>query len=184
MSVNQALLEMLGHPDRDALLGRGRRSPSSASPPSASACSPRRSARRMPEPGEVEWKRADGSPLTVRLRAQPTRGTPARGGQLDLSAEDITQQRTLEDQLRQALKMEAIGRLAGGVAHDFNNLLMVVDGCGRALRRRLDRRQPASRHLRMIQQGGPGRRGAHPPAPGLQPPPEPRAEGPRPEPGR
>ena len=77
---------------------------------------------------EVRWKRKDGGTITVRISGRAVAGGDEPTDVLEAIAEDITARRVLEDQFRQAQKMEAVGRLAGGIAHDFNNLLMVISG--------------------------------------------------------
>jgi nitrogen-specific signal transduction histidine kinase/ActR/RegA family two-component response regulator len=63
---------------------------------------------------------------------------------------DVTQRRELESELRQAQRLDAVGRLAGGVAHDFNNLLTVVVGRAQLLLRALPAKAPGRRHVQLI----------------------------------
>jgi PAS domain S-box-containing protein len=84
--------------------------------------------------------------------AEPLRGANGQILGAICMALDVSDRKKLEEQLRQAQKMEAVGRLAGGIAHDFNNLLMVIQGHGELLTDRLKPGEPLRRNAEQIQE--------------------------------
>jgi len=80
----------------------------------------------------------DGRHLNVSISVSPIHDAEGKVVGASTIARNITAQKKIEDQLRQSQKMEAVGRLAGGVAHDFNNLLGIVTACSELLRHRVD----------------------------------------------
>ena len=80
----------------------------------------------------------DGQRLNVSISVSPIHNAEGQVVGASAIARNITAQKKIEDQLRQSQKMEAVGRLAGGVAHDFNNLLGIVTASSELLRTRVD----------------------------------------------
>jgi two-component system, cell cycle sensor histidine kinase and response regulator CckA len=76
---------------------------------------------------ETEWRRNDGGLVAVKLHLRHM-SVPGAGEQIEGLVEDVTELRSLEQQLLQAQKFETVGQLAGGVAHDFNNVVGAILG--------------------------------------------------------
>ena len=102
--------------------------------------------RMRTKPGEYIWISCRGK--VVRRNNQ---GAPAR---IVGTLTDVTDRKKLEEQFRQAQKLESVGRLAGGVAHDFNNLLTVINGYSRLLIKSASRNDPRLKQLEEIRKAG------------------------------
>jgi PAS domain S-box-containing protein len=118
LDANHALLRTLGAEEEAGLLGR--RAPWLSQELLDSALTAEFYGR------DVQTTRADGTPVWLRLSLRTVRTKPE--ALLEGSAEDVTEQHATQDRLLQAVKLETVGRLAGGVAHDFNNLLTAIRG--------------------------------------------------------
>jgi len=108
----------------------------------------------IPWSHEYRIIKPDGAVRWIRDRGYPVRDDQGRVIMFTGVAADITEGKALEQQLLQAQKMEAVGRLAGGVAHDFNNLLMAITGYGELMRAKVHKDDPLYGHLENILEAG------------------------------
>jgi len=148
LDANPALAQLLGCASVDELMDRNM-AEFYRSPAERAELIARYRVERFAS-AEVNWRRKDGAAIVVRLSV---RTVTFEDGSICFEgiAEDITARRALEEQLRQAQKMEAVGRLARGIAHDFNNVLAAIMGCSDLLVARLERGSPSRLDAEEIQ---------------------------------
>lgn len=153
--LNRAGAELLGYQPEE-VLGRyfhdlAHHSRPDRTPYPREECPLHRSCQRgevFPQQEEIFWRK-DGTPLPVACASWPVRNDGIQGAVIVFK--DITEIKKMEAQMMRAQKLEAIGRLAGGVAHDFNNLLTIINGYAEILLTRLSTQLTPS-HRELLQE--------------------------------
>ena len=148
LTVNRALVAMLGYASADELLplslDRDVHADAEERPRLLAQAGQHGEART-----EAQWRRKDGTLVTVQLNVRVVWGSTGEVEYTEGLVEDVTEQRSLERQFRQAQRLEAVGRLAGGVAHDFNNVLTAITGYSELL---LDEFEPGDRKRQDVEE--------------------------------
>src|SRR5207248_433981 len=103
---------------------------------------------------EYRMRHKDGTWRFLESSASTIRNAEGKTEKLVIMNRDITERRRLEEQFRQAQKMEAVGRLSGGIAHDFNNLLGVIIGYSEILADHLPQSDPDRENVDEILEAG------------------------------
>lgn len=150
LEANQALVQMLGYPDIQTL--------QAANAVSLYTVHQDRDAwqviverAKSPSGTNVRLRRWDGTVIWAQDNARAVSDESGRVLYYEGSLQDITEQKALEEQLRHSQKMEAVGRLAGGVAHDFNNILTTIRGYVELILRSLKPEDPLCTRLKVIE---------------------------------
>ncbi len=151
LMVNPALVEMLGYDSEKDLMSIGSAAELYAYPEERTQ---QLGKIGRGEDAEFEAVSKDGRKLTLRVSGSPVGVGPDGGTVFQGFVQDITQQVALEEQLRQAQRLEALGQLAGGVAHDFNNILSVIIGEAQLGMKRLEDDDPMRDRLTVIKAAG------------------------------